>query len=151
MKTHKILNVLLLVYGGLTAFNTLYFYFFPLIIPTTNFSIMKILFVAFAEHKYIYVVGAALFALLILASGAAVRKKRIVLPVLSFIFILVDLVHVASLLGTGSVRYTHISVFFSGGMDVLFIILFVRYFKQYLKCHRILSVKSDGRKLVHVQ
>lgn len=84
--------------------------------------------------------GAAFLALLILASGVAVRKKRIVLPILSFVFILVDLVHVASLLDIGSVRYTHISVFFSGGMDILFIILFVIYFKQYLKCHRILSI-----------
>ena len=80
--------------------------------------------------------GAALLALLILASGVAVRKKRIVLPILSFVFILVDLVHVASLLDIGDVRYTHISVFFSGGMDILFIILFVIYFKQYLKCNR---------------
>lgn len=75
MNMRKILNVLLIVYGGLTALHMPYFYFFPLLIPTTNFTIMKILFVAFAEHRYIYVVGAVLLALLILASGVAVRKN----------------------------------------------------------------------------
>lgn len=129
MNVHKILRWTLLVSGAISTVNLLILYFFPMLIPLANFSIIKLTFIAIVERKYSYVVIGILLILLILSGSASIKRNGVLLPCLDLVLFLWDLISVGTLFITDLLNEEiNTLVLSSGVIDIVVIVLSVLYF-----------------------
>lgn len=124
----------MLLSGGISACNLLTFYFWPLLIPMANFSIIKLAFIAIAEKKYGYILIGCMLIILILTGAVSLKRNRILLPILSFAIFLGDLIHVGYLFVVDLLDgFINTIVICSGTIDIIVIVLFALYFTDRIK------------------
>ncbi len=89
-KNKKILIALLYVFSISTLINSLIMYWFPIVMPTTSFIAIRLVFVSFTEKRY-YLLGISIaICILLLLTIFSVNKNRIFIPILSFIYTFID-------------------------------------------------------------
>lgn len=129
MNVYKILRWTLLVSGAISTVNLLILYFFPMLIPLANFSIIKLTFIAIVERKYSYIVIGILLILLILSGSASIKRNGVLLPCLNLVLFLWDLISVGTLFITDLLNEEiNTLVISSGVIDIVVIVLFILYF-----------------------
>ena len=138
MSVEKILRWIMLLSASISACNLFVFYFFPLIFPMANFSIIKITFIAIAEKKYSYILISCMLILLVYVGAISIKQNYIVLSILSFIVFLADLIHVGILFFRDLFNnYVNTIGIFSGIIDIIVIMLFSFYLVSQIKSNNI--------------
>lgn len=99
--SQKCLTVLLTIVSIVTFVNALIMYWIPINIPLSSFSAVRNMFVAFIERRYYLILVSALICVLLFLSTISVRRQHILLPVLSLMYLIYDLVRIFSLLVNG--------------------------------------------------
>ena len=134
MGIKKYLQWVMLLSGGISACNLITFYFFPLIFPMANFSIIKLTFIAIAENKYGYILISCMLTILILIGAVSIKKNRIMFPVLCFAIFMVDLIYIGCLFVEDLIDgFINTVVIWSGIIDIIAIVLFALYFMDRIK------------------
>ena len=95
------LRVLLTVTSVFTFINLLTMPLFPTLIPLSSFSAVRIMFVAFVEKQYYLIPVSVLICALPFLATISIRRQRIVLPLLSLMYLIYDFIIVFSLLIDG--------------------------------------------------
>ena len=103
MVTHsrKCLIALLMIVSAASFVNVLVMYWFPHLFPLSAFSAVRLMFLAFIEKRYWLIPVSILICALLFRSALSVRKRRILLPVLSLLYVAYDFVFVLRLLIDG--------------------------------------------------
>lgn len=99
--SQKCLIVLLTIVSIVTFVNALIMYWIPINIPLSSFSAVRNMFVAFIEKRYYLILVSALICVLLFLSTISVRRQHILLPVLSLMYLIYDLVRIFLLLVNG--------------------------------------------------
>ena len=99
----KNINIRLLIgFLGLvsiiTLFNSIIIYWIPIIIPISSLTAVRLVFLAFIEKNYWLLLISFLICLLLLITAVSVYRQHILLPTLSLIYLIYDLVRVFALL-----------------------------------------------------
>ena len=97
----KCLTILLTIVSTVSLINVFVMYWFPINIPLSSFSAVRLTFVAFIEKRYYLILVSALICVLLFLSTLSVRRQHILLPVLSLMYLIYDFVIVFSLLVDG--------------------------------------------------
>lgn len=97
----KILFVLLMTVSVVTFINVLVMYWFPINIPISSFTAVRLTVVAFIEKRYYLILFSILICVLLLLSALSVRRQYVVLPSLSLLYMIYDFIVVMSLLVNG--------------------------------------------------
>lgn len=85
-------SLALKVVAVITLVNVAALYWFPTQFPLSSFSAVKLMFLAYGNAQYIWILVSVLICALLFAGGMAISKKRIVFPVLSFFYLLYDFI-----------------------------------------------------------
>ena len=93
----KVLIVLLTIVSTVSIINVIMMYWIPINIPLNSFSVMRLTFVALIEKKYYLIIVSMLISVLLYLTTVAIRKQKILLPVLSLLYLLYDFVIVVLL------------------------------------------------------
>lgn len=133
MRITKWLGRMLLLSGVLTALNLLLFQWVPTLLPMANFLILRTIIIAFVESEIWYAVIGCLLTVLIFWGARSVKRDGILISSLSMVLFLADLV--SSLVFFPSLD---IGVFCicSICVDVIVVVLFVRYFIWQIRIRR---------------
>ncbi len=99
--SQKCLTVLLTIVSIVTIINVLIMFWFPILIPLSSFTVLRNMFIGLIEKKYYLIIVSALICLLLFVSGISVRRQRILLPVMSLMYLIYDLIRVFILLIDG--------------------------------------------------
>ena len=97
----KYLTVLLEVISIISLINVVVMYWIPINIPLSSFLAVRFTFVALIEKRYYFVLVSLLICVSLLLTTISIRKQRIVLPILSLLYLICDFVIVFSLLVDG--------------------------------------------------
>lgn len=135
----KCLTILLAIVSAVSLVNVLVMYWFPINIPISSFSAVRLTVVAFIEKRYYLTLVSALICVLLFLSTISVRRQHILLPVLSLMYLIYDFVIVFSLLvdglGDGYWRTYIIQTIVSIALIVLLCIYCWNSFRNYLQGH----------------
>lgn len=82
----------------ITLFNVIIVYWFPVIIPFSSFVAIRLMFLAFIEKTYWFILLSLLICVLLFLTALSVHRRHIILPILSLMYLIYDLVTVLSLL-----------------------------------------------------
>ena len=93
----KCLTILLTIVSTVSLINVFVMYWFPINIPLSSFSAVRLTFVAFIEKRYYLILASALICVLLFLSTLSVRRQHIVLPSLSLLYLIYDFIKVMSL------------------------------------------------------
>ena len=97
----KCLTILLTVVSTVSLINVLVMYWFPIVIPLSTFSAVRLTVLAFIEKRYSLLIVSVLICALLFLSTISVRKQHILLPLLSLVYLIYDCVRVFVLLVNG--------------------------------------------------
>ena len=97
----KCLTILLTIVSAVSLINVFVMYWFPINIPFSSFSAVRLTFVALIEKRYYLILVSALICVLLFLSTLSVRRQHVFLPVLSLMYLIYDLVRVFVLLVNG--------------------------------------------------
>lgn len=97
----KILFVLLLAVSVVTFINVLVMYWFPIIIPLSSFSAVRLTVLLLIEKQYYLIPVSLLICVLLLLTAISIRRQHILLPGLSLPYLIYDFVIVLSLFVNG--------------------------------------------------
>ena len=97
----KILFALLMTVSVVTFINVLVMYWFPIIIPISSFTAVRLVFLTFIVKKYWLLIFSFLICLLLFLTAVSVYRRHILLPTLSLIYLIYDFVIVLSLFING--------------------------------------------------
>ena len=97
----KYLSVLLAIVSTVSLINVFVMYWFPINIPISSFSAVRLAVVAFMEERYYLILFSILICVLLFLSTLSVRRQHIVLPSLSLLYLIYDFIVVMSLLVDG--------------------------------------------------
>lgn len=129
MKIRKILSTTLLILAIIQVINGFLMYFAILIIPPSSFLAMRTLFVSFVERNISYFIIAIVLTLLMLVSAICVRKNRLLLPILSMIYLTVDFVSASILFADDMVQgFRNNLTILCMVSDLVIIVLYILYF-----------------------
>ena len=84
-----------------TLFNSIIIYWIPIIIPISSLTAVRLVFLAFIEKYYWLLLFCFLICLLLFLTAVSVYRRHILLPILSLIYLIYDLVRVFVLLVNG--------------------------------------------------
>lgn len=84
-----------------TFLNSIIIYWIPIIIPISSLTAVRLVFLAFIEKKYWLLLFSFLICLLLFLTTVSVYRRHILLPILSLIYLIYDLVRVCVLLVNG--------------------------------------------------
>ena len=103
MRKHstKSLNILLTIVSTVSLINVFVMYWFPINIPLSSFSAVRLTFIAFIEKRYYLILVSALICVLLFLSTLSVRRQHIILPGLSLLYLIYDFIVVMSLFVDG--------------------------------------------------
>ena len=93
----KCLTILLTIVSTVSLINVFVMYWFPINIPLSSFSAVRLTFVAFIEKRYYLILVSALICVLLFLSTLSVRRQHIILPGLSLLYLTYDFIIVLSL------------------------------------------------------
>lgn len=82
----------------ITLFNVIIVYWFPVIIPFSSFVVIRLMFLAFIEKTYWFILLSLLICALLFLTALSVHRRHILLPILSLMYLIYDFVTVLSLL-----------------------------------------------------
>ena len=134
MCVKKILRWVMLLSGGVTVCNLIAFYFLPVIFPTANFSIIRLIFIAIAEKKYGYILISCILTTLILMGAISIKENHIALQFLGFAVFLGDLIYGGCLFVDGLTDgFINMVVIWSVIIDIVVVTLFVIYLTGRIK------------------
>ena len=97
----KYLTILLTIVSTVSLINVFVMYWFPINIPLSSFSAVRLTFVAFIEKRYYLILVSTLICVLLFLSTLSVRRQHIVLPSLSLLYLIYDFIIVMSLFVDG--------------------------------------------------
>lgn len=112
MKFKKILRFSLLIYSIITFLNAVSLYFLPHFSLLSNFTVIRTMFIAFAEKKYWLIIIALLINSTFFFSALCRKNGRIMFSVISFIIEIIDLFFVSFLLIESIVDEHNISLIY---------------------------------------
>lgn len=81
--------------------NILGMFWVPIILPLSSYSIVRMAFVAFIEERYYLLVIGLVICLLLLLTAISINRDRIILPIISLLYLMCDLFIVLFLLFCG--------------------------------------------------
>ena len=129
--SQKFSAISLMVLSITTFTNCLIMYWLPIMLPNGSFSILRIVFVGFAEKCYYLVVIGLLLSVGLFVSSFSVRRKHRVLPLLSLIYLVFDCSMVFLLFAEGlQVGYGGIYV-----LQLMFAVPILVFLCSYCFCH----------------
>ena len=76
----------------ITLFNVAILYWVPIIIPISSLTAVRLVFMAFIQKNYWLLLFSFLICLMLLLSVVSVYRRHILLPALSLIYLMYDLV-----------------------------------------------------------
>lgn len=130
----KCLTFLLTIVSTASLINVFVMYWFPINIPLSSFSAVRLTFVAFIEKRYYLILVSTLICVLLFLSTLSVRRQHIIFPVLSLMYVIYDFVIVFSLLvdglGDGYWRTYIIQTIVSIALIVLLCIYCLNYLRH---------------------
>jgi len=97
----KFLTILLAIVSTVSLINVFVMYWFPINIPISSFSAVRLTVVAIIEKRYYLILFSISICVLLFLSTLSVRRQRIVFPSLSLLYLLYDFAVVMSLLVDG--------------------------------------------------
>lgn len=97
----KCLTILLAIVSTVSLINVFAMYWFPINIPLSSFSAVRLTAVAFIEKRYYLILFSVLICVLLFLSTLSVRRQHIILPSLSLLYLMYDFIIVMSLLVDG--------------------------------------------------
>lgn len=102
----KNINIRLLIgFLGLvsitTLFNSIIIYWIPIIIPISSLTAIRLVFLSFIGKNYWLLLFSFLICLLLFLTAVSIYRRHILLPTLSLIYLIYDLVRVFVLLING--------------------------------------------------
>ena len=86
----KCLTILLAIVSVISLINVFVMYWFPINIPISSFSAVRLTAVAFIEKRYYLILVSILICVLLFLSTISVRRQRIILPGLSLLYLIYD-------------------------------------------------------------
>lgn len=95
--SQKILIVLLTIVAVVTFANVIIMYWFPTIIPLGSFSAVRLTVLALIEKQYYLIPVSLLGGVLLLFTAISIYKQRIILPILSLLYLVYDFIVVMTL------------------------------------------------------
>lgn len=97
----RLLSNSLGVVSIITLFNILLIYWFPVIIPFSSFSAVRLMFFVFIKKAYWLILLSLLICVLLFLTAVSVHRQQVLLPMLSLVYVVYDFVIVSSLLIDG--------------------------------------------------
>ena len=97
----KTLTILLVIYSIVTFVNIVVFYWLPIDLLICSFSALRVMFIAFVERKYYLILISILICAVLFLSAISIRRKHILLPILTLLYIVGDFIVILSLLIDG--------------------------------------------------
>ena len=97
----KCLTIMLSIVSTVSLINVFAIYWFPINIPLSSFSAVRLTFVALIEKRYYLILISLLICVLLLFTIIAIRRRHILFPCLSLLYLAFDFVVVLSLLIDG--------------------------------------------------
>ena len=97
----KCLTILLTIVSAVSIINVFVMYWFPINIPFSSFSAVRLTFVALVEKRYYLILISALICILLFLSAVSVRRRYFLTPFLSLIYLTYDLARILTLLVDG--------------------------------------------------
>lgn len=121
----------------ITLFNSIIIYWSPVIIPFSSFTAVRLVFLAFIEKIYWLILLSLLICVLLLLTTVSVCRRHVLLPILSLMYLIYDLIIVLSLLidglGDGYWRMYIIQTVVKATIIVLLCIYCWAYFRKEYK------------------
>ena len=97
----KILFVLLMTVSVVTFINVLVMYWFPIMIPISSFTAVRLTVLLLIEKRYYLIPVSLLICALLLLTAISIRRQHILLPGLSLPYLIYDFAIVLSLFVNG--------------------------------------------------
>lgn len=88
----KCLTILLTIVSAVSLINVFVLYWFPINIPLSSFSAVRLTVVAFIEKRYYLILVSVLVCVLLFLSTLSVRRQHIILPGLSLLYLIYDFI-----------------------------------------------------------
>lgn len=85
----------------ITLFNSIIIYWAPVIIPFSSFTAVRLVFLAFIEKYNWLIFLSLLICILLFLTAVSVYRRHILLPILTLMYLIYDLIIVLSLLIDG--------------------------------------------------
>ena len=96
-RCQKLLIILLAIVAAVTFANVIIMYWFPNIIPLSSFSAVRLTVLALIEKQYYLILVSLLIGALLLFTAISIYKQRIILPILSLLYLVYDFIVVMTL------------------------------------------------------
>lgn len=97
----KCLTILLAIVSTVSLMNIFVMYWFPINIPISSFSAVRLTVVAFIEKRYYLILVSVLICVLLFLSTLSVRRQHIIFPSLSLLYLIYDFIIVMLLFADG--------------------------------------------------
>lgn len=97
----RLLMGLLSLVSIITLFNSIIIYWVPVIIPFSSFAAVRLVFLAFIEKYNWLIFLSLLICILLFLTAVSVYRRHILLPILTLMYLIYDLIIVLSLLIDG--------------------------------------------------
>ena len=97
----KWLTILLASVSTVSLINVFVMYWFPINIPISSLSAVRLAVIAFIEKRYYLIPVSVLICGLLFLSALSVRRQQIILPSVSLLYLIYDFIIVMSLLING--------------------------------------------------
>lgn len=136
----KCLTVLLTIVSVVSLINVFVMYWLPINIPLNSFSAVRLTVVALIEKRYYLILVSAMICVLLFLSTLSVRRQHIILPGLSLLYLIYDIIIVLSLLidgiDDGYWRTYIVRTMVSVALIVLLCVYCLNYLQNYLHKRR---------------
>ncbi len=117
----------------ITLFNGIIVYWIPIIIPFGSFTAVRLVFLAFIKKYYWLLLLSLSICVLLFLTTISIYRRHILLPILSFLYLIYDFIILLSLLidglGDGYWRMYIIQT----ALTAIIIILLCVYFSNFLR------------------
>lgn len=138
MKNNKpLLSGLLGFTGGITLINVIIMYWFPIILPFTVFTPLRLVMLAYIKKQYWLVLVSVLVCILLLMTIRAICKKGILFPILSLLYLVYDFLTVLYVLIDSITDGFWMIYIVQILMPLILIILMCIYCWTYFVAHRV--------------
>lgn len=94
MKYRRITVFLLMFYATITLVNSVLFYWFPCMLPMSNFSVLKIMFIAYANRKYALILIPFAIDSIFFLSALHLKKEKKLFPIVTVVILIIDLISI---------------------------------------------------------
>ncbi len=137
-KNKNVLTYSMIFLSLITVINCIALYWlegFPLNFPLISYSAILNLYMAYWSRIYFIIPISYIICIILFLSAFAIRKGKIVLPVFSLSYFILDITHLLyTFIYWGWVKdYFLLSRFIQIIIDIYFIIMLIKYIREYKK------------------